>query len=56
MPALLLVKSRSDGDDLLDAAFAGLRPGYAGRVYVAGPEHLPSDGIDSLHPPGVMLP
>ena len=56
VPALLLVKSRSDGDDLLDAAFAGLRPGYAGHVYVAGPEHLPRDGIDPLHPPGVMLP
>ena len=55
-PALLLVKSRSDGADLLDPAFARLRPGYAGRVHVAGPEHLPRDGIDPLHPPGAILP
>lgn len=54
-PALLLVKSRSDGADLLDTAFAGLRAGYAGRVFVAGPEHLPRGGLDPLHPPGVLL-
>ncbi len=55
-PALLLVKSRSDGGDLLDPAFGGMRPGYGGRVYLAGPEHLPRHGIDPLHPPGVVLP
>ncbi len=55
-PALLLVKSKSEGTDLLDGAFAGLRPGYAGRVFLAGPAHLPRGSIDPRHPPGVLLP
>ena len=54
-PALLLVKQRPDGAGLLDAAFAGLRGDYAGRVFIAGPAHLPRDGLDPLHPPGVLL-
>lgn len=54
-PRLLLIKPRAGGMDLLDAAFAGLRAGYAGRVWIAGPEHLPRTGIDPLAPPGVEL-
>ena len=55
-PALLLIKARPGGAELLDAAFPALRPHYAGRVFVAGPEDLPIAGLDPLHPPGEMLP
>lgn len=55
-PALLLIKARRGGAELLDAAFPALRPAYAGRVLVAGPEDLPQAGLDPLHPPGEMLP
>ena len=54
-PAVLLVKSASAGADLLDAAFGGFRARYPGKVFVAGPEHLPADGLDPLHPPGRLL-
>ncbi len=54
-PALLLVKARRGGMALLDAAFPRLRPAYAGRVLVAGPEDLPAAGLDPLHPPGTLL-
>ena len=55
-PHLLLIKPRTHGENLLDAAFAGLRTNYPGRVFIAGPDDLPRGGIDPMQPPGRMLP
>lgn len=54
-PAVLLVKSASEGGDLLDRAFARFRALYAGDVFLAGPEHLPRGGLNPEHPPGRRL-
>lgn len=54
-PALLLVKQRREATDLLDAAFPRLRPAYAGRVFVAGPQDVPA-ALAPANPPGVPLP
>jgi aspartokinase-like uncharacterized kinase len=54
-PALLLIKQRCEGADLVDTAFAGLRRAYRGRVLVAGADDLPA-ALDPDHPPGVTLP
>lgn len=50
-PALLLLKQRRGGADLLDAAFPALRAGYGGRVFVATPEDMPA-ALDPANPPG----
>jgi aspartokinase-like uncharacterized kinase len=55
-PRLLLIKPRAGGAELLDAAFGGMRTRYPGRVFIAGPDHLPRAGIDPLAPPGDELP
>lgn len=54
-PALLLVKQRRDGTDLVDVAFPRLRPSYPGRVFVAGAEDVP-DVLDPAQPPGRAWP
>ncbi len=54
-PALLLVKPRRGGAALLDRAFAALRPAYAGRVLLAGPDDAPA-ALDPRAPPGELLP
>ena len=43
-------------DGILDPAFPRFLDGYAGTVHIAGPDHLPTAGIDPGNPPGHRLP